>query len=248
MTAADEDERKHRQQELAEVLETAKSSGTYAAICKVVAEHSAQRASELLHAAAQAMYYQHKNVRVCVGFARAGIHHALVEAARTEPADPAVASALRGAAKAIAYDLGSNLWPGWQDEGITLTAADLETGHEAAVLNLRLAERLERPALPRCNAHWLVGAHELVRDNPEAARTQFRLAGRQAELASKPEFVEMCRGYSTLAELLGPSAPATAAAEFDAAVQALRDLKTDDAAFFADQLGSVRRFFTERPK
>ena len=93
-----------------------------------------------------------------IALARAGIHRALFEADRVPTADPDAAEALRGQAKTIAYDLGANLWPGWQDEGIVLTPADLTTGLEAARLNLRLAEQLGRPALPRCNAHWLLGA------------------------------------------------------------------------------------------
>lgn len=230
--------------QVAAVLDTIESHETYAACREIESGRTPREAATFYHATAQALYHKRKDVRSMVALSRAGIHFALTEANRLAATDAEQAAALRGDAKTIAYDLGSNLWPGWQDEGIVLSPADLATGLEAARLNLQLAKELDRPALPRCNAHWLLGAHELARGATAAAREQFALARRQAEVAARPDYEWMCRGYGALAGLRCVPAPADAEREFTQAVAALRELKTDDASFFADQLVAVRGLWT----
>lgn len=231
-----------RRTQVAAILALLDAEDSYAACRAIEQGRTALEAAELYHAVAQPLYLQRKDVRGMIALSRAGIHLALTAADRVESSDAETARSLRGQAKTLAYDLGSNLWPGWQDEGIVLTPADLATGLEAARLNLRLAEELDRAALPRCNAHWLLGAHELARGEAATARVQFELAAAQAQSAEKPEYVAMCQGYAAVTDLQRDSMSAAAAAEFDRCVQALREMRTDDAGFFADQLVSVRKF------
>lgn len=214
------------------------------AACRAIERgRTALQAAELYHATAQALYHQRQNVRSMVALSRAGIHLALTEAERLQPADPELAVQLRGQAKTLAYDLGSNLWPGWQDEGIELAPADLATGLEAARLNLQLAEELNRPPLPRCNAHWLLGAHELAQDHSPAAREQFNWARQQAEHAARPDYALMCRGYAAIAALRMSPGDTAAASDFATVLRDLRAIGSEDATFFAGQLESVRAQF-----
>jgi hypothetical protein len=196
----------------------------------------------LFHKAALARYNEHKDVAGMIALLRAGIQYGLAEADRCLYTDRELSAKLKGAAKALAYDLGSNTWPGWQDEGITLTATDRAMGRDAARLNLRLAIELERDHLPLCNAHWLIAAHQLA-DAPAAAEG-FSTAAQHAAHAGRPEFECMCRGYSALARYLAGSSDESA--RFAECVSELRGMPTDDATFFADQLESVRRFLSAR--
>lgn len=66
-----------------------------------------------------------------------------------------------GEEKALNFDLASFCWPGWDEEGITITDADLEAGERAAHENLRLAQELQRPDGPMGNAWFMVGAYHL---------------------------------------------------------------------------------------
>jgi hypothetical protein len=243
MAAAGDVVRNGLPRDVASVLEIVRTHDTYHACRGIERGRTASEAAELYHAVAQPLHLQHKNVRAMVALSRAGIHLALTEADRVQAAEPELAAKLRGQAKTLAYDLGSNLWPGWQDEGIELSSADLQTGLEAARLNLQLAEELNRPALPRCNAHWLLGAHELARGEAKGAREQFELARKHAEAAGKPEFVAMCRGYAAIAALKAQPSDAEAERELAAVVGALRGMGSDDATFFAGQLESVRKLF-----
>jgi hypothetical protein len=231
---------------VAEVLQVLEQRDTYAAIERIERHGSPGEVCRLFHAAAQGAFGSRKDVRAMTALFRAGIQFSLREAERVRASDPEQAADLSGRAKAMAYDLGANLWPGWQESGIELTAADLATGLEAARLNLRLAEELGRPALARCNAHWLVGAHELARRETSAATTQFSLAIDQAKLAGRPDFAEMCGGYAAVSSLAADPADRATEARLQACVQALRAMKTDDATFFAEQLASVRAYFVDK--
>ena len=240
---SDDSVRRPSTEEIRRILRIAAAEDTYAACLAVEQGRSALDAARLYHAVSGAVYYQRKDVRSMISLSRAGIHRALVEADRIAESDEEAAAVLYGEAKAIAYDLGANLWPGWQDEGIELSPADLATGLEAARLNLKLAEQLERPPLPRCNAHWLLGAQLLAGGKCGSAAEHFELARQQAAAADRPEYVQMAAGYAAIARLKQDSDRSAAVAEFDAAVGTLREFKSEDATFFAKQLESVRELF-----
>jgi hypothetical protein len=233
---------------VADVLKDLEQRDTYAAIQRIERQGSPSEICRIFHASAQAAYGSRKDVRAMTALLRAGIQYGLRETERVRASDPEQAADLTGRAKAMAYDLGANLWPGWQEPGIELTAADLATGLEAARLNLRLAEELGRSALARCNAHWLVGAQELAQRESHSAATQFELALVQAKLARRSDFAEMCAGYVAVCSLVSDPNDRAANAQLQACEQALREMKSDDATFFADQLASVRAWFVgQRP-
>lgn len=222
-----------------EVLRLLRESDSYAAIQYIQQQGQTPEVAELYLQTALWLYNNPKDVAGMVAVSRAGIQYGLTEADRLAVDDPQAAAALRGQAKAIAYNLGANMWPGWQDEGIELTARDRQAGADAARVNLRLAVELERDDLPMCNAHWLVGAHELAAGNFQNAMKSFNTAIQHAKSARNPDFEWMCRGYRCMAARLAEPDSESATAEFDRAVIELRRLDTEDSKFFADQLESV---------
>src|SRR4051812_47986567 len=65
-------------------------------------------------------YWKHKDLPCVVRLAPMGIGFCFTHAHR----DPALQTELLGVAKGMAYDLGSFTWPGWDEPGISPTAAD----------------------------------------------------------------------------------------------------------------------------
>lgn len=190
-------------------------------------------------------YNEHKDVEGLIALSRSGIQYGLSEAARIAPTDADQADRIKGLAKALAYNLGANTWPGWDDAGIVLTDSDLRVGLDAARLNLRLAIELKRGDEPLANAHWLVGAHELARGRNSAAADCFARAVDLAADTKKQDFELMMRAYRALAnELAHPSS--AAAQEFETRIDALRQTGTDDGRFYAEQLTTARRVFANR--
>ena len=122
--------------------------------------------------------------------------------------------AVLGALKAIENDLGSFTWPDWAEPRITITTEQMATGLEAARRNLELAERLDRPALARSRAHWLLGAHLWAAGQVVRAAQQFAEAAALAEGARE-------RGEALLGALYGAT---VSGADTSPIVTALRSL------------------------
>jgi hypothetical protein len=97
------------------------------------------------------LYWKAHNLPAVVTIGRAGILHCLNQSLATD-VSPESKDKLRWIAKAIAFNVGSFTWPGWEEPGIHPTAADLATGRDCAKLNLRLAVELKKPpkAIGRC--------------------------------------------------------------------------------------------------
>lgn len=176
---------------------------------------------------------------------RAGIAYCLRQArlAAKNKATKDEAAKLKGIAKTIAYNLSSNTWPAWEDEGIVVTHSDQMFGLDAALLNLRLAGELNRSADKVANAHWLLGAHYLALEQQQTAVKQFNLAVDKFAESNQPDFEQMARGYVAIARLTADKTDSAADKQLDEAIAALKKLGTDDANFFADQLKSVNKFF-----
>ncbi len=189
----------------------------------------------------RAWYFQEKNVPAMVMFGRLGIQYALIQARRVEATDAEKAKRLRGIAKEMAYNLGVNTWPGWRDEGISITKSDLAAGLDAARLNLRLAQELKRNTEVLGNAHWLVGAHQLAQKNYPTALEEFRKSQAEFQKAKQSDFALMAGGYIALAEML--QSPAQGKPKFQAAVEALTSSGSEDAKFFAEQLRTAAEVF-----
>jgi hypothetical protein len=188
------------------------------------------------------LYNDRKDVPALVAVSRAGIQFCLLEAKRQSAENVAVAEKLRSSAKAMAYNLGANTWPGWDEKDRAPSAADLAAGRDAAKLNLRLGVELKRGPEPMGNAHWLVGAHELAASEFVAAAEAFDRSAVEFERAEKADFSGMAKGYAALARHLGGEKPAS---EYQAAIKVLEDLKTEDAKFFVEQIRTAEKVFRQ---
>jgi hypothetical protein len=220
-----------------------KADDTYQTCQFIEQQGASAEVCALYHATARWAYNERKSVREMVALFRAGIHFALRESARREDSAPELAADLRGRAKAMAYDLAANTWPGWEDEGIELSPADLATGLEAAHLNLKLAEGLGRPDVARMHAHWLLGAQLLAQRDAESAIEQFEEAAARGRAAGNQDGALMAEGYAAIARLIANSGDAAAAEGFQSSIEQLRTLGSDDALFYANQLESVQKHF-----
>jgi hypothetical protein len=182
-----------------------------------------------------------KNISAMILFGQAGMQFSLQASTRHSQNDRNVATQLRSQAKAMAYDVSANLWPGWDDEGITLGPMECSIGMQLAKTNLRLAKELERSGEPLGHAWWLLGAHELAARNFHAAEAAFAEAVKHYE----GDYVLMCRGYSFLsAQLAEDVAKRTSApTEFEKILKALRESDRSDAKFFAAQLETATKVF-----
>jgi hypothetical protein len=185
------------------------------------------------------LFWKKQDLPALVVVGRSGIHYCL---SRARGADEKTAAELRGIGKTMAYDLASFTWPGWADEGITITAADEATGFDAARTNLRLALELKRGPEPLHHAHWVLGAHQLGAGRFTEAIASFQQSAAFAREAKNPGGALMAEGYASLARLLSGSD----AAEMELRANAEAIVKEKDGAFFRDQIATARKVFEAR--
>lgn len=185
------------------------------------------------------LYWKDRYLPPAIAIGRAGIQHCLSRARQS--VDAQIADRLKGAAKAMAYNVGSFTWDGWDEQGISPGTTDLAIGMDAARLNLRLAVELKRDAGPTSDAHWLVGAHQLSAGEYAAARTSFAEARR---LATGAPAQLMADGYGAIAMVLAKEP--LGQAKFDEAIATLLKDGSEDAKFFAAQLKTAMDVFRRR--
>lgn len=188
------------------------------------------------------LYWKQKDIHRTVVMAQAGIQFGLTAAITVSGEESERAGEIRSAAKALAYDLGSFTWPGWDEPGMELSAAYIRFGHEAARLNLRLAQELQKGPLPLSRAFWLVGAHDLVRGERESAIQRFAEAKRGAETAGAAVEVRLAEGYEYLAVALSAPDSSQAVAALQRVQEELATIP-DGGADCAAQLQTAWKVF-----
>jgi hypothetical protein len=196
-------------------------------------------------ALAQYLYNDRKDLTGLILASRAGIQFNLNRASALDATDERAAAEHRGHAKAIAYNLGANCWPGWMDQGISITATERAIGLDAARLNLRLAVELNRPAEPRGHAHWLLGAQLLAAGQFDAAAAQFTDSARHFAEAEKPTERQMALAYESLTRRIHQPGDAARQKALMQSLAALEALDNDDARFFAEQIRTAEKVFAK---
>lgn len=218
-----------------EALRRLTETDSFAAIEFLSAQDDTLAAVKVCDDLVRHLYNEAKNVPAMLMIGRAGIQLGLDRAAR-EP-DAGRAAAIKGQAKAIAYNVAANAWPGWEDEGITITGSDIACGLDAAKTNLRLARELQRGDLPMSRAHWVIGALHMAAGDLDAAKPAFEQAAQFARAADEQAEALLSDGCAALVDVFRGGS--------DVALSAiLAALATDEnGPFFAGQIESARRLF-----
>ena len=191
------------------------------------------------------LYWQEKAVDAIVPVARAGIQYCLTKASELAEKDSAGAHKMVDYAKIISYNLSSFTWPGWDEKDIVITDEALVAGLEAALLNVQLVERLGGKPGQMSNSYWAIGAQYLAMKEYAKAKKAFESAATYAQKAGGKGAELMNNGYVAMTSILEGTEKEKAQADFDKTVKALQDIGSDDAKFFASQLESVLKFFSQ---
>ncbi len=229
------------EQTLVLVEQALREKESYAAI-EILGRLEPLLAAKVYENAQLQLYWKRKDVAGMIAMSRAGIQHALT--ARQHAADVVDVDALGGSAKTLAYNLASFTWPGWNEDGITLTLSDTAVGLDAARLNLRLAEELDRPNKANANALWLLGAHEIAAEMYHAARKAFTEGQTYAVDSGESSLARMLEGYELLADALENDDSARAQSRFDVFVSRLMKEDSQQCRRYAAQLSTAFSVFS----
>jgi hypothetical protein len=220
-----------------DVIQLLGSDDSFSLIERMSAFSDPLKAAELYAQAVMDAYWKKKDLHASVILGRAGIQHAL--SAATNNAEKA--AALRGKAKAMAYNVASFTWPGWDEPGINCPPAMVEIGLDCARTNIRLAKELNKGDLPMSRGLWMLAGHQLARGEFEEAAKNYAAARDHAMIAASVGDEALCAGFLALTHLLQQPSDA---AEAEMA-QAITRLETagDDGKEFIRQIEVARRVF-----
>ena len=224
------------------VEEAISEKESYAAI-EILNRLKPQAAANVYEKAQLRLYWKKKDVSAMIALSRAGIQHALTTGQRVT--DPKEVYAFRSSAKALAYNLASFTWPGWNEKDIILTQSDLAIGLDAARLNLRLAEELNRPKKAMANAQWAVGAHQLAARALQAAEVAFNRGKAYAADSGERVLVKMLQGYEFLTEALKNPNSEQAQSRFEISISKLKDDDSEEGPGYAAQLSTAFMVFSK---
>jgi hypothetical protein len=187
------------------------------------------------------LYWQEKDLRGAVTFSCAGIQAGLALALGIEDAETVYE--LRGKAKAMAFNLASFVWPGWDESGIEIEPGDLKLGLDAAKTNLRLAAELDKGDLPLARAHWSVGSMQMALNDQTTARQSFIQSAEYARKAGENGEALLTDGYAALAGIL--QNPDEAAYQTDLETVKQHLASKEHGADFIAQLDTAAKVFTK---
>jgi hypothetical protein len=227
-----------------EILEILRGGDSFCAL-----EHLQRQGSPLQIAARYEslvldLYWKAHDLPATVLIGRAGILHCLGCSVVADAAPESVEQ-LRSIAKAIAYNLGSFTWPGWEEPGIAPTSEHLAFGQDCAGLNLRLALELHKPPKALSKAYWLIGAHALASRDFNLAESAFHHAQEVfTSTDADTQAMHACNaGYFALARLCKNRLDATANAQLEMITARLAAQPTDEAQAYLAQLLTAHRLF-----
>jgi hypothetical protein len=202
-----------------------------------------QQTAERYESVARSLYQTARDLPAVVLVARSGIAFNLSVAGEAAGrGDVATARLFQGSAKALAYNLASYTWPGWDEPGIGIRTADLDAGFEAARLNLRLAEQLGPGPEPMANGWFILAGHALAAGDYPAAREYFAEFERIAENADLRELDLLADGYRIIVDAAaGTGNPGTYMLE--PVREQFREMLDSDADFWIDQLDTAWAIF-----
>lgn len=222
-------------------LEVAAQEDLFKACEAIESNADAMTVAQVYADAAQRAYREQKSVATMSALAIAGVNYCRRAAAAAERRGDATTRNLKEKAKAIAYNMAANSWPGWGDAGITINRTDLANALHAAAASLRLVEELGLGGNQIGNAHWLIGALHLAAGAHDAAVAAFEKSRAGFAAAGAEEAVLLAEGFRALARKAQPDTRAAGAEETAGVLAALQRKATDDAAVYAGQIETAER-------
>ncbi len=173
-------------------------------------------------------------------FGLAGIQYALNAAA---VADGEEAAKFKGVAAAISYNLSANLWPGWGDEGIVLSASQSVVGLNAAKTNLRLVQELNKGDLAESRSNWAIGSHLLALGKLDEAIVAFDKGANHAEIDGEEGDKLLNQAYSAMTAVLKSPDDAKAEEKLASLKEQMKSLEHGD--FFIGQVDTAHKIFSK---
>lgn len=194
------------------------------------------QALDICRSLANEAYWERKDLDRAMSIARAGVTIGL-----TLAVDSPQAFELRSEAKAMAFNLASFAWPGWDEDGITPVHHHLIEALDAARTNVRLAAELDKGLIAISRGHWMVGAALLALGRYQESIAEFLASRLSADEGRSDVESAMAEGYAALVRVVERPGDVAIEEELAEILDGLRVI--DEGAAYADQIVIARKVF-----
>lgn len=190
------------------------------------------------------LYWEDKDLPGVVAMGRAGIQNGLAAAANAEPINPGASKEIRAKVRAIAFNVASYTWPGWDEEGIEPNHTDVALGYDAAKLAVRLVKETDEEPIRFSRAFWILGAHQLAAQKSSRAEESFGLSQGHADEAESISEKLLAQGFAILARAQANPGNADLADELESVKAGLAEV--EHGQDFINQINTAARVFDLR--
>jgi tetratricopeptide (TPR) repeat protein len=145
------------------------------------------------------LYWENKDLAGVVALGRAGIQYGLAAASKADEVNPEAAKAIRLKTRALAYNVASYAWPGWDETNIEPNATDVALGYDAAKLLVRMVEEMDAEPIKYARAFWLLGGYQLAAGKSQRAEQSYNESAKYADKASAKGEVLLAKAFALFA-------------------------------------------------
>ena len=190
------------------------------------------------------LYWLDKGAKNLVVVGNRGITFCLEQANQYVKTRPELENLFKSQAKTIAYNVAANSWPGWGDDGVSITTNETQIGLEAAKLNLSLAFELKKSDDKIAAAYWLLSAMQLALAKYMDGLNSIDLSNEYAVKAGDETVLAYNESFKGLI-LLALGRQNEGVLFFDTGISKLKSIGTDDANSYISQLEVARKIFVQ---
>lgn len=199
---------------------------------------------DVYNKAVKDLYWLEKGSKSLVLIGKSGTSYCLSESKKHENVHSQISDEFKAQAKTIAYNVAVNTWPGWGDEGVVISKSDTEAGLDAALMNLKLAFELKKPADKVAAAYWLLSALQLSLEKYQDSMSSIDLSNSFAMESKDHTVLHYGEGFKGLI-LLASGNLIDGTRLFESAVDKLKSLGTEDATSYINQLTTAKKIFVK---
>lgn len=197
---------------------------------------------DIYNQAVQDLYWLEKGSKSLIIVGKAGISYCLTESEKLASKDQQGSDNFKAQAKTISYNLASNSWPGWGDEGVSIARPEIEAGLESAKLNLKLAYELNKPADKIASAYWLLSALQLALQKYQDSLLSIDQSNNYAQQSKDETIIAYGTAFKGLI-LLASGNKNEGQQLFDSNILKLKNIGSDDALSYVGQLDIAKKIF-----
>lgn len=146
------------------------------------------------------LYWEDKDLPSAIAIGRAGMQYGLSAVVEVEAINPEAADKIRLKIRALAFNIASYAWPGWDEEGISPNPTDVAFGHDAAKLLVRLVKEKKAEPIKIARAWWMLGVYQLAAGKNDRAHNSFNLSAEFAGKASTRSEQLLAQAFTILAD------------------------------------------------